>query len=109
MTTEQQILISAYAQKMLDKKLDFLPLIDSYELLQAGIKLETMFSWVMHSEELTDNGYGKSLQELLLEYDEIYGEGNQDYLKVGKKYDEFDEFTLEICPAPTYIDLIINN
>jgi len=95
-----------FAQKMLDEKLDFLPLKESLELYDSCEKLETTFWWVMHSEELTDNGGGLTTEELFAEYDEIYGIENKDYLKVGKEYDEFDEFTLALCPAPTYIDLI---
>lgn len=95
-----------FAQKMFDEKLDFLPLADSVELFDSGIELETQFWWVMCSEELTDNGNGLTTEELFFEYDELYGIDNKDYLRVGKEYDEFDEFTLALCPAPTYIDLI---
>jgi len=95
-----------FAQKMLNEKLDFLPLKESIELYDSCENLETAFWWVMHSEELTDNGDGLTTEELFAEYDEIYGIENKDYLKVGKEDDEFDEFTLALCPAPTYIDLI---
>ena len=30
---------------------------------------------------------------------------NEEFI-VWKGYDEFEEFTTEVCPAPTYIDLI---
>jgi hypothetical protein len=95
-----------FAQMMLDEKLDFLPLKESLQLLESGIKIDTQFSWVVHSEELEDNGYGMSVEEILEAHADIYGESNKDYLKVGNSYDEFDEFTLELCPAPTYTDLI---
>lgn len=95
-----------FAQKMLEEKLDFLPLNESIELHEAGTILKTKFSWVINSEELEDNGDGKTTSELLKEYDEIYGLENDWELRVGKSDDEFDEFTLELCPAPTYIDLI---
>jgi hypothetical protein len=95
-----------FAQKMLEEKLDFLPLKESLDLYNSGIVLKTEFSWVMHSEEIEDSGNGMTTEELFKAYDEIYGLDNKDYLKIGKSQDEFDEFTLELCPAPTYIDLI---
>lgn len=94
------------AQKMMDEKLDFLPLEDSLRLLEEGCKLNTMFSWVVCTEELEDCGYDMTPTEIIKEHADIYGENDRNYLKVGKSYDEFDEFTLELCPAPTYIDLI---
>lgn len=94
------------AQKMLEEKLDFLPLVESIGLYEAGFHIKTKFSWVVNSEELEDNGEGKEITEVLEEYDEIYGLENTWNLKVGKPDDEFDEFTLSLCPAPTYIDLI---
>lgn len=95
-----------FAQKMLDERLDFLPLKESLELFESGIVLKTNLSWVVNSEEIEDNGYGMSKQEIIDAHAEIFGENDRNYLKVGKSYDEFDEFTLVICPAPTYIDLI---
>ena len=94
------------AQKMLDEKLDFLPLKESLELLNAGIKLNTQLSWVVCTEELEDNGYDMTPEQIVAEHAEIYGEDDREYLKIGNSYNEFDEFTLELCPAPTYIDLI---
>ena len=95
-----------FAQKMEQERLDFLPVKESLELFDSCGELQTSFWWVMHSEELTDNGDGLTTEEIFAEYDEIYGLDNKDYLRVGKQYDEFDEFTLALCPAPTYIDLI---
>lgn len=94
------------AQKMLDEKLDFLPLKESLELLNSGVKLDTEFSWVVCTEELEDNGYDMPVEQIIEEHALIYGEDDKDYLKVGKAYNEFDEFTLVLCPAPTYINLI---
>ena len=91
------------AQKMFDEKLDFLPLKESLELLQSGVKIDTQFSWVVCTEELEDNGYDMTPEQIIEEHAEIYGENDNEYLKVGKGY---NEFTLELCPAPTYIDLI---
>ena len=34
-----------FAQKMLEEKLDFLPLMDALELYKSGVKLETKFWW----------------------------------------------------------------
>ena len=94
-----------FAQKMLDEKLDFLPVKESIELFDSGVKLDTRFWWVMAGEEI-ENAQDLATEDLFLAYDEIYGLDNEDYLRVGKEYDEFDEFTVDICPAPTYIDLI---
>ena len=95
-----------FAQKMLAEKLDFLPLLESIELQESGVVLKTKFHWVMSSEELEDNGYQKTPSELLEEYDKIYGSDNTLKLRIGESEEQFDEFTLIICPAPTYIDLI---
>lgn len=95
-----------FAQKMLEEKLDFLPLMDSIELQNSGIYLETKFYWVMDSEELEDNGEGKTIEELLKEYDEIYGLENTWNLKIGESGEAFSEFTFTLCAAPTYIYLI---
>ena len=94
------------AKKMLVEELDFLPLAESVKLYESGVKVETHFWWVMNSEELEDNGEGKTIAELLKEYDEIYGLYSNCNLRKGNRTEEFDEFTLELCPAPTYIDLI---
>ena len=96
------------AQKMLEEKLDFLPLEDSLELYNSGIRLKTTFWWVIGIEELgTDEKepYEMTDEELLESYKEVFGDS--DYkLRVGKEHEEFDEFTYNLCPAPTYIDLI---
>ena len=91
---------------MLENRLDFLSLENSLKLYESGVELDTRFHWVVCTEELPDNGYGMSSQEIISTHDEIYGEGMRDYLKIGDGCNEFDEFTLSLCPAPTYIDLI---
>lgn len=95
-----------FAQMMLDKKLAFLPLKESLELLNSGVELKTHFWWVMNNEELTDNGQYMTKEEALAEFDEIYSLNGNYGLRVGRKDDEFDEFTFDICPAPTYIELL---
>lgn len=94
------------AAKMLEEKLSFLPLKESLELLNSGEELNTHLYWVMNIEEITDNGNGMSIEEILAEFEDIYGLGGNYALRIGRKDDEFDEFTLNLCPAPTYIDLI---
>lgn len=97
-----------FAQKMLEEKLDFLPLKESLELSNSGINLETRFNWVIDTEELgTDEKETSEMtkEELLESYNEVFGRDNSCGLKIGD-YDTFSEFTLELCPAPTYIDLI---
>lgn len=95
-----------FAQKMLEEKLDFLPLKESIELLDSGVKLETNFWWVCRNEELDDNGAYMTKEEVLIALEELYGNGNDYALTIGDRYTQFDEFTLELAPAPTYIDLI---
>jgi hypothetical protein len=95
-----------FAQKMLEEKLDFLPLKESVELYNSGIKLETRFWWVCRSEELDNNGDDMTIVEILDSLEELYGEPDDYHLTIGKEYEEFDEFTLNLCPAVTYIDLI---
>lgn len=95
-----------FAKMMLEHKLDFLPLEQSLELHNAGIKLKTRFSWVVCTEELGDDLDNMSIEEILEIHADIYGDNDKNYLKIGKAYNEFDEFTFELCPAPTYTDLI---
>ena len=95
-----------FAQKMLDEKLDFLPLKESLELYSSGVKLETRFWWVCRNEELEDNGEYMTKEEVLIALEEIYGDGNDYALTIGNRYEQFDEFTLELASAPTYINLI---
>jgi hypothetical protein len=102
----QEKLKQKFAQKMLDEKLDFLPLEESLQLLECDINLDTRFSWVCRTEELEDNGEYMTTKQLLASLEDIYGEPQDYHLTIGKKYDEYDEFTLDLAPAPTYIDLI---
>lgn len=89
-----------FAQKMLDEKLDFLPLEESLQLVEAGIVLETTFHHVCSVEEIGDDY--KTPREFAEAAIEFNGRG----VEIGDDYDHFDEFTHGICPAPTYIDLI---
>jgi len=93
-----------FAQKMLEEKLDFLPLEESIELYKSGVKVKTKFWWVMNVEEI-ENGHDLDTEDLLREYNEVFGLDNDYALTIGDE-EKFDEFTLELCPAPTYIDLI---
>ena len=45
-------------------------------------------------------------EEVLVALEEIYGEPDDYHLTIGNSYDEFDEFTLKLAPAPTYLDLV---
>lgn len=91
-----------FAKKMLDEKLDFLPLEESLQLFEAGIELTTKFHHVCNKEELDEDGY-ETAREYVDACNEIYG---SDRIEIGDDYDHFSEFTHSICPAPTYIDLI---
>ena len=104
----QEELKQKFAQKMLDEKLDFLPLEESIQLVDCDINLDTRFSWVINVEELGTSEkeyYEMTTEELLENYREVFGDS--DYgLKVGDSDQEFSEFTMGLAPAPTYIDLI---
>lgn len=95
-----------FLQKMIAEKLDFLPIEESIELHDSGLELKTRFSWVVRTEELEDNGYGMTTEELFSNLQELYGEPDDYHLTIGNAYDHFDEFTLEICPAYTIGDLL---
>ena len=89
-----------FAQKMLDEKLDYLPLEESLQLIEAGIVLETRFHYVCSIEEIGDEfDTPREFAEAALDF---YTDG----IEIGDDYDHFEEFTYGICPAPTYIDLI---
>jgi len=97
-----------FANKMLKEKLDFLPLEESLELYNNWIKLETKFWWVYDNEELSWDNWDlefrwDNLDEIKQEMMKVH---NKETFVVWKSYDEFNEFTTDICPAPTYIDLI---
>lgn len=94
-------LVVKFAKMMLEKKLDFLPLKEALELYDSGCEVNSRFWWVVRSEELKDNGDDMATEEIL----EIYGDS--DYgITIGDKDYQFDEFTLALCSAPTYIDLL---
>lgn len=97
-------MIEKFIKKMVKEKLDFLPLEESMELLKSGVQYETKFGWVGCSEELEDNGDNMTLDEIINSHEFLYG-SNNDQIRVGKS-DEFSEFTLFFCPAPTYGDLL---
>jgi hypothetical protein len=104
----QEELKQKFAQKMLDENLDFLPLEESLQLADCDINLDTRFSWVINVEELgtEDRDYDEmTTEELLGNYREVFGDSDCG-LKVGNSDQEFSEFTMELAPAPTYIDLI---
>lgn len=90
-----------FAKKMLDEKLDFLPLEESLQLKEAGIELKTKFSWVCNVEEIGDEF--ETDREFVNEALDFYGPNG---CEIGNGYSHYEEFTHEICPAPTYIDLI---
>jgi hypothetical protein len=90
-----------FAQKMLDEKLDFLPLEESLQLKEAGIKVKTKFSWVCSVEEIDDDY--ETPREVVEAAIDFYGERG---IEIGNGYNHHEEFTYDICPAPTYIDLI---
>jgi hypothetical protein len=95
-----------FAKKMLDEKLDFLWFEDSYKLFLSDEKVEnTKFSWVYNSEELWDIclRYWNTLDEVKKEMIEVHW---YEEFVVWNWYDEFKEFTVKVCPAVTYTDLI---
>lgn len=99
-----------YAQKMLEEKLDFLPIGDAYELYKQGIILETREHYVISVEEFEEWDFeGKEtefyIKEILKDYPSLEEAVNR-VIEIGDDYDHFDEFTYGLFPAPTYIDLI---
>lgn len=88
---------------MLDEKLDFLPLEESLQLVEAGVKIETKFSWVCSVEEICEDEF-ETPREIAEAAIDFYGENWG--VEIGNGYNHHQEFTYEICPAPTYIDLI---
>lgn len=96
----QEKLKQKFAQKMLDERLDFLPLEESLQLVEADINLDTRFHYVCSVEEIGDD------YETPREFAEAVQELYYEHITIGDDYDHFEEFTHGICPAPTYIDLI---
>lgn len=85
-------------QKMLDEKLDFLPLKESLELYNLiGDSVETRFWWVANIEEVED-AWSLMIDDLLIALDEEP--------EIGEKGYKYDEFTFDLAPAYTYIDLL---
>jgi len=99
-------MLEKYLEQMFAGKLDFLPLEESLKLSESGIKLDTRFHWVVCTEELSEEEM--TFSDIIEECEDIYGK-DSDYLKIGDAYKEFDEFTLSLCPAPTYMDLLKYN
>ena len=97
----QEKLKQKFAQKMLDERLDFLPLEESLQLVECDINLDTRFHYVCSIEEIGDEF--ETPREFAEAIDEFYGD---DHVAIGDDYNHFEEFTYGICPAPTYIDLI---
>lgn len=101
-----------FAKKMLDGKLDHLPFNDSMELFKSDEKIENSREWyVINKENFADqedydiDEVDYYLNEIIKEFGSI--EQAEDYaLDIGDDYDHFDEFTLGVCPAPTYMELI---
>ncbi len=98
----QEELKQKFAQKMLDEKLDFLPLEESLQLVECDINLDTRFHYVCSVEEIGDEY--ETPREFAEAIHEVYG--GSDGIEIGDDYDHFEEFTHGLCPAPTYIDLI---
>lgn len=97
-----------FAEKMLNEKLDFLPLKESYELFKSDEKVEqTTMYWMYNDEEIyfeEDEDYydmkkvKKAMKEIEMTPDGMFFIWN---------FDSADEdYNVEFCPCPTYIDLI---
>ena len=94
-------LIEKFAKKMLDEKLDFLPVEESLQLTEAGVEYKTRFSYVVSIEELDEDlSNPREILDAAIEFYGVHG------VEIGDDYDHFEEFTFGICPAPTYIDLL---
>ena len=100
-----------FAQKMLDGKLNHLPIKESYELYKAGIIVPTREHYVISLEEFDEWDYKGSeveyyIKECLKEYKDLEEAFDNDLIEIGDDYDHFEEFTYGLFPAPTYIELI---
>lgn len=103
-----------FAEKCLNENLNHLPFKESLELNNSNekfVKGETREWYCINREMYDDNDeYILSdeefyLQKLLEEFSDYETALNDGAIEIGNEYDHFDEFTLGICPAPTYIEL----
>ncbi len=103
-------LIEKYAQKMLDEKLDFLPIEDAHKLYEQGIIVPSREHYCISIENFTEfNGVGDETEFYIKEILETYSSlerAQGKLIEIGDSYDLFEEFTYALFPAPTYIDLI---
>lgn len=93
-----------FAEKMLTEKLDFLPFNESYELFKSDEKVTSKLYWIYNGEELEKNlDNWNTLDEVIEDMREVFW---KEEFVIWTWYNDFQEFTVKVCPAPTYIDLI---
>lgn len=89
--------IKQYAKEMLENFETFLPIDKAMNI--RGVEIESHMSYLVYYEEL-ENDYHSDKKALLDEYQDFYGE---DYHKISESEDDFE---VEVCNAPTYIELL---
>ncbi len=99
-----------FAQKMLDGKLNHLPIEDAYKLYKQGIIIPSRDSYVISIEEFEEWNYEGDqtefyIKEILDTYSSLEKATGR-IIEIGNDYDHFDEFTYGLFPAPTYMELI---
>ena len=99
-----------FAQKMLDGKLNHLPVEDAYELYKQGIIIPSEEYYCISVEEFEEFNYKGDetefyIKQILKEYDSLE-DAVGSLIEIGDDYDHFDEFTYGLFPAPTYMELI---
>lgn len=104
-------MVKELAEMMLEKRMDFLPIEESIQLIKEGITIKTQLNYIAMYEEIED-GYDCEIDDLLERMEEelgIYDSNGKiavDDYNIMLKSTE-DSFERIICPAPTYIDLLI--
>ena len=100
-----------FAQKMLDEKLNHLPIEDAYVLYKRGIVVPSEEYYVISVEEFNEWNYKGErtdfyIEECLNEYSSLNEALENELIEIGDDYDHFDEFTFGLFPAPTYMEMI---
>jgi len=96
------------AEKMLKEKRNYPTLEEAFELFKYDEKMTAVESYVYNSEEIETYQFDwtkECLDTIKKEIEEMYWE-NSEYITIWDGYDEFDEFTGELFPAPNYMELI---
>lgn len=106
---EKLEMIKTFSEKMLANEENHLDIISALTLVKNGINIKTELSYVCDTEELNndDNCWGYEF-DIDCNWEEeismIGGVTTHGIAVWNSNY--FNEFTHEICPAPTYMELL---